>query len=1172
MAIRLIAGRAGSGKTHHCLSEACRELQRSRVDGPRLVLLVPEQAGLQMERALLSMLTPPSLGRCEVLSFRRLAFRIFSESLGPQPLPMTPTGRQMALRYIIARHARSLREFSKVSDRPGFLTAVASGIVELIQEAVTPDDLDAAATAAESDNDPTSSRLHDMAVIFRAYLEYLGSERVDPEAVLDLARSQVASLKWPDGSRIWIDGFAGLTQQQIRMIIALSGRAMSVDVALLLDPLTRGLGDVELPLDDLSLFARTERTWFTLAQAAQEAGIAVDEPVILGESGLPRFSRAPQLAELERKLFRSFADTGSRTSSVPLSQASVQIVVSPDRRKEVDAAVTAIVDLVQRDESPMRYRDIAIVVRELTPYHDLISSALAERQIPFFIDRRRPTYHHPLVQFVRALTGLIGSAPYGQSILAILKSGLSGLDDDRAAAVENYFLAHGLDRASLWETDWTYPTANRGGSGQGVQEAGDSLASINGSRQYLVATLRPWWPSDGAQIDRFLCHEWLERLLAALERFRVRMKLLYWIDDAMNEGRIDEAAEHEHVWDELAKLFDEADGTLGRESMTGRQFREVIESGLADFTLGLVPSTLDQVLVSSIERSRHPPIRAAFVLGFCEGQFPARILDDDIFGEDDRRRLQSSGVTLNLDRSQKLLDERMLAYIAFTRPSELLWVSYPGADETGKPLSPSPYLPPLKSASGAVPIAATDRLRTDAAWPESAADISSVTALTSCIVDRIRGWCEGRLSPSEAADWHAIYNWSRSCGSVRGFVQAALQSLKKPQEAKLTPGAREAIWRRPYRTSVTALETYAECPFKHFAGQGLRLEPRPIHELSRLDLGRIYHEVLEQFVAELSDAGLTLRDVSSDDIARSLSRLFEHVVPQYAETVRIDENKIQGTVARGERELLAAKEGERFSLGQASLKPIATEQVFGMSGDNPLPALVLKTIQGESVELRGKMDRIDLLRSGNNTLAVVFDYKRSLGRSLKLDEAFHGLSLQLLAYLLVIKDHGEKLGVGRLIPGAAFYLPLLAGLKKVDHPSDVESGDELPLSPYRPRGVFDFDWIDALDPTSSTGWSKSLQVFRSRDGGLAHINSIDAVPSGKLSLLLNHVRSRMAELATRWIDGDISVSPVMLGTWTPCETCQYKSVCRIEHATRHVRRLEPMSRSDVLEKVGSGNE
>ena len=1166
MAIRLIAGRAGSGKTHHCLARIVGELETSRTEGPRLILLVPEQAGLQMERALLSMLSPPALGRCEVLSFRRLAHRILNDSSGSQPIPMTPTGRQMALRYIIARQSRTLREFSKVSDRPGFLASIADGIVELLQETVTPDDLDAAAKSAESDNDPTSPRLHDMAVIYRAYLDYLGTQRIDPEAVLDLARTQLTQLSWPDGARIWIDGFAGLTRQQVRMVVALAERAAGVDVALLLDPAMRRVSDLDAAPDDLSLFARTERTWFALARAARDAGVGTDDPVVLGDTELPRFIHAAQIADVERSLFR--VQPRTKDSAGTGDEKNVYIIRAPDRRAEVEAVMAALIDLVQRPNAPLRYRDIAIVVRDLTPYHDLISAALAARGIPFFIDRRRPTYHHSLVQFVRALLEIPGGGAFDQSIITILKTGLSGLDDAASAALENYVLAHGLGNSALWENDWPFAVKLPSRADRNSQTARAALAAVNASREFLLHHLADWLPREETSKDRPACREWLTRLVAVIERFDIRKSLAAWSASATKSRKLDEAAEHEQVWDDLVKLLDEAADTLGDEPMTGQQFREVIEAGLAEFTLGLVPSTLDQVLVSSIERSRHPPVKAVFVLGFNEGQFPARQTDDPILGEEDRARLETSGVALGPNRTQRLLDERMLAYIAFTRPSEFLWVSFPESDETGKPLAPSPYLPSLCAASGAEAIDATNWLTGGSSWPKEAGALSSVTGLASNLLDKLRAYCEERLDGTDVATWLALYNWARDSESVRPRLEAAIRALGKPIEATLTPPARAALWPAPHKTSVTALESFAACAFQHYANYGLRLEPRPLHELSRLDLGRIYHDVLEQYVNELNETGHTLKDLSPQQIAESITRLFQHVVPKYAEEIRLDPGKSRAAVERGTRELRSAKEGEQFSLGGSALKPIATEQAFGMSGENALPALALKTPGGNTVELRGKIDRIDTLEHNGKHLAVVFDYKRSLGRTLSLDEAYHGLSLQLLAYLLVIRDHGQSLANTKLIPGAAFYLPLLARIGKIDHPSELEAGGDAVFKPYRPRGVFDFDWIDALHPESIDGWSSKLQVYRKKDGTLGQEEKSDAIESGRLKAMLDHVRAKMAELADQWIGGDILVRPALHGTWSPCATCNYRSVCRIEYATRDINIMEPLKRGEVLEKVG----
>lgn len=1172
MSVRLIAGRAGSGKTHHCLTRIRQELARNLVDGPRLILLVPEQAGLQMERALLAMSDRPALGRCEVLSFRRLAHRILSESVGPAPTPLTPIGRQMAMRFLIARRRRELKEFGKVADRGGFLSAVCGGIVELLQEAVTPDQLDLAASAARDEGHPSAPRLHDMALLFRAYLEYLGSDRVDPESVLDLARARLAALSWPDGASIWVDGFAGLTQQQVRMGTALARRAAGVEIALLLDPASMHRTRSPDLHDELSLFARTERTWLALSRTLQEEGVSIEEPLYLQGKPPPRFAASPELSNLEARLFSGPAVLSPASSSTSTGQ--VHLIRAADRRSEVEVAVTALVDLVQRDPAPLRYRDAAIIVRDLTGYHDLISSALAARSIPFFIDRRRPTTNHPVVQFVRGLLSMHGDAAFDQCIAQILKTGLSGLEDADAEAIENYLLAHGMVSAAAWEEAWSYAPISSRPESADTDWGKLTLKRLTAARQHLRDRIGDWWPSkphgDAEAMDirqAQSCKKWVGDLYGVLERFEVRDRLREACADAAAQDRLDEVEEHQQVWADLVKLLDEAAEALADEPMNGRQFRDVIDSGLSEFTVGLVPATLDQVLVSSIERSRHPPVRAVFVLGFGEGQFPGRPAEDPVFSDDVRKQLDRSGIALPQSRVRRIFDERILAYIALTRPSEFLWVSYPESDEAGKPLAPSPYWTAVEAAA-AIPVkAAEDWLCSGRLGPARLAAVSSVSTMASFLAEAIRAECAGLLPEAEAPIWGAFYEWARITPAVRAKVAAVLAALAPPESAALSDKARSALWRRPHRISVTALERFAECPFAHYAAYGLRLEPRPVHEVSALDMGRIYHTILEQFVNELSESGRALRDVSPEQIAVDLARLCENVVPAYAQTVRMEPGKRRGAIWRGRRELPAAKRGEKAALDASGLRTAATECEFGIDPSRGLPALKLRTSKGIDVELRGKIDRVDLLQDGDTRLGVVFDYKRSIGRTLQLDEVFHGLALQLFAYLLVLQEYGEKLAGGKVEPGGAFYLPLLAGYERVDHPADAAKDDFNAYKVYRPRGVFDFDWIDQLDPNCKTNWSRAFSVYRKSDGTLGHENRGDAVPAGRLPKLLDHVRRTMITLIDRWLDGDISVSPVILGRWSPCEKCLYRNVCRIEYAGRQGRRLETMSRQDVLRRI-----
>lgn len=1207
MAVRLIAGRAGSGKTHACLAQIHDALAEDLIDGPKLILLAPEQAALQMERALVTMSPAGALGRCEVLSFRRLAHRILNETTGPSPTPLTALGRQMALRYLIGRRRKELREFSRVAERPGFVAAIARGIAELLQEQVGAAELRAAAEAADAESDPSAARLRDSAVLLEAYLEYLGEGRVDPESVLALARRRLAAAPWIAGSHIWIDGFAGLTRQQMDMIVALAGLAAHVDVALLLEPgrlddgSRCGFRSDSQPGE--AVLHHTERTWLALAEAFREAEVAIEPPLILNPSPLPRFERCDALARLESRFLaqpvrvagpplthsvqsppvisRSKMDErvdcgwGCQTAGDTAHRAAahVRLIRAADRRTEVRAAVTALMDLVQRSRDPLRYRDIAVVVRDLEPYSDLISAELGARGIPFFIDRRRPTHHHPLVQAVRALLAMHGEGPFDLPISQLLKSGLAGLSDDAADALENYVLAHGIVSAEVWEEAWTHPVrAAWGDDAPDTPAARRSLWEVNATREALRSSIGEWWPSAGSRGAQPACSQWTRRLYAVLERLQVRDRMGDWIASAAEGGELDEAEEHRQVWDDFTRLLDEATDALGSQRMTARQFRDVIEAGLAEFTLGLVPATLDQVLVSSIERSRHPPVRAVFVLGFAEGEFPARLGEDSIFSDDERERLNRAGVALGRTRRRRMLDERMLAYIALTRASEALWVSYPESDAQGRPVNPSPYWQSIRAALPELPVEAvvsgTDGALERGPKGTVAAPVSSVSDLSGGIAENLRAWCEEGGQAKQHGPWLALYEWARTAGgAIRERVAAALAALGDEPEAALSGAAASAIWPPPHRTSVTQLESFAACPFQHFARYGLRLSPRARHEIGAVELGSLYHRVLEQFVNELNDTGHRLADLSDAEIAADIARLCDLAIPQFAERLRIDAARQRHIGWRGGRDLKAAVAGQRKRLGRSALQPLMTERTFGGADEGSLPALEITTPGGRTVAVRGKIDRVDVVESGGQTLAVVFDYKRSVGRRLHLHMVFHGLALQLATYLIVLRECGGDDAQRRLVPGGAFYLPLVGAFARVDHPSDADEASFDPYDAFRPRGVLDFDFLEALDPGAVSGADRAFAVKVKKDGGIRDLEKSDAVAGGVLPRLLDHVRRSMGELADRWLSGDISVSPVQVGTTTPCPHCPYIGVCRFEYPTHQPRLLPMLKRSEVIERV-----
>ncbi len=338
----------------------------------------------------------------------------------------------------------------------------------------------------------------------------------------------------------------------------------------------------------------------------------------------------------------------------------------------------------------LRYRQIGVIVRDLEPYHDLLASVFAAHGIPCFIDRRRSVSHHPLVELVRALLRLLVEDWPSTAAAAMLKSGLTPIPRNRADLVENYLLAHGIVGWATWcGGDWTYRRRMVGADEEPAEPdplEERTLAKANYARRCVCDLLRDW--ANPASHQPQGGREWADRLYKTLERLKVAQRLARW-------GRAGRSAadalgqelhqQHVRAWGLLVQLLDDLVAGLGDEPLTAEQFQATIEAGLEAFSLPLIPPVVDQVVIGSVERSRQPEIAAAFVLGFNEGLFPHRPGQDVLLCDAEREQIGQVTESVDLPTGrQRLFDERMLAYIALTRASRYVWLSYAQADETGK--------------------------------------------------------------------------------------------------------------------------------------------------------------------------------------------------------------------------------------------------------------------------------------------------------------------------------------------------------------------------------------------------------------------------------------------------------------------------------------------------------
>lgn len=1174
MAVRFIIGRAGSGKTHYCLESVRQRLRDDPVDGPRLVLLVPEQAGLQVERALLDLARVPCAHRADVLSFRRLAFKVLETAGAPARQALSEPARAMVLRHLVRRHARSLQFYRRAEGLGGFFDQLGATITELIQEDLKPEDLSPDAEMSGSESDPAAAaKLHDLRLLYRAYLDYLGESRLDPSQYLLAARGLVARCPWLHDALVWVDGFASLSRLEASVLIALTRICRCVEFTLLLDPDLCTATGAPAALGRLGLlFRRPLQSYTDLRRAFLEAGVAVEPPLLLRPDRPPRFAGQPWLAKLERTVFvqESVADT----QGVESEAAAVELVELPSRRVEVDYAVSCIhrwVRTRQGDGPPLRYRDVALIVRDLEPYHDLLRAALNARGIPFFIDRRRGIAHHPLVELLRGGAAACADDLALEPMRLMLKTGLLPLAAAEADELENYLLAYGVHGRELWNQEWTAPSTAVLAADKVAQEpaAAERAAwqRIDAARRSVLNALAPLGEFASAA-RRHPGPEWARVVRDWLAHLGVDRLMGEWTAAAEAEGDSDTAAEHRQVWRDLFTFLDDLSFAFGDIELGIDEFVELLEQGLGTLTLGLAPPMIDQVLVGSIERSRHPDIRAAVLLGFNDGIFPRRAAEESILNDDDRRRLRDRGVPVGPPARTRILDEALLLYIALTRPSERIVITWAAADEDGRALRVSPYAQDLLRACPGLTVAQVpDPVRTRGTWDVlTAADLHTRLPL------------EFRLRPPREGDnavlrgrWNALYQRMVSEPEVDTALRRALAALEGDKVSALSGDTVQRLYAGPWRASVSRLETYAACPFQYFARHVLRLEERAEAALAPVDIGKVHHAVLEDFVKDLAVHRQSLADLPEDVWPQRLQESCERVAGRMSSERCSARARDSYLLRRSAAQLARLIRAQRRAAQGGSARPRAAELAFGFDQAGALPALTLTTPRGRTVRLRGFIDRVDLAELGDETLGIVIDYKLTRDKRLDFSRVYHGLSLQLLGYLLVLAQHGETLAGRCVRPAAALYVSLTPQLQTVVHPSDVDAHRaEDPARAHRPRGLIRAEAFEVLDRACVAGRSALYNVMRKKDGGLGDADRSDAAEAADFEAMLAHTRWKLGELADGILDGDIAVRPYRLGNFSPCSWCAMSAVCRFEMGVSEVRFLEPWRRSEVLERVTSG--
>jgi ATP-dependent helicase/nuclease subunit B len=1135
MTVQFILGRSGTGKTHYCIETIVEALLQNNTQP--LLFLVPEQATYQAQRAILNDPRITGYNRLHVLSFDRLSFFLLGKNVARPAI--SRLGRTMVIQRILRDCSDKLNIFGGSARHPGLGKRLADTITQLQQYANSPDDVKGLVEKLQKQSADflTTAKFTDIGIVFEEYLKFIEGRFLDPDIQLTAACGAVTKADFLHGAKLWVDGFAGFTAGELALLTELLKAVEDAQIALCLDPATADPANPDkTQIDPTDLFGATMQTYAELVERIKKCKLKLAKPIILDKSH--RFSGSPPLGHIERNVF------STKPKKIPADD-KIRIVSAPNARAEVQFVARQITKLVRHDG--YRYRDVAVIASDIDAYENYIKASFEDYNIPVFIDKRIPLNQHPVIELISsALAAVTNDFPAGQ-IFAYLKTDILDIERIDVDLLENYCIAFGIT-TSDWVSDkpWRYA----GNKAEQFDE--QHVDRIRKKAIEPLLTLRKQLVDDDGKSRMLFPEQFIKIIFDFLETIGVRNRLALWVEEALRQGNFAAADEHRQLYDRLIDIFDELVEAFSGTVLSCEDYLAIVRSAFSQMTLAFIPPNLDQVLVGSIERSRHPDLKAVFLIGATERQFPTPIVFDSILSENDRLAAASSGLDLPPGVRQELANRPYLAYIAFTRPSQLLCITYPAVDQKSNAVVRSPFVDDLCSLF--------DDLEEES--------IASTSPAVEDVCNRFE--LEDTLC-SGSTELHGILQQILNDDQLGDIGSRVAFAINYENKADLSDSVVRQLFAGEISSSASRLSTFAACPYKHFARYVLELKKRDEFKLEPLDLGDFYHRALDALLKRAVADKVDFATIQPAALIKIINEEIEKLCSEDSFIAKFKAHSPHNTfIVRSATEYLQDCVVAVSQMVRAgSFRPAMSEISFGQpkSSGPSIGEFKMALGDGRSVSLNGRIDRLDVAQIDGRKIALIFDYKKRSESSFSWAEFFYGLDIQLAIYMLAVLKAADAHKIAADVAGA-FYLPVEMSPESVDI---GKAADNNPKFAHKARGIFNGEYANLLD-RSASGDSSFYNFFVKKDGQpYGRYTMLGALYPADFEAFLKFCSRKIAGLAEQITSGKITAEPYRLGGVSPCSRCDYKPVCRFDWQINDYNLLASVNKQQVLEQITNTN-
>lgn len=905
--LKFIFGLPRSGKT----TEILKIVKNLTELNKKSVIIVPEQASFETEKAVLHTVGDAFALNVEVISFSRLQEEVSRKIGGISAKILKDSDKIIFMNRALCQIAPELKLWGKYANSLTFARTMLDTIGEFKISAVSVSEIKTAQLLAQSI--ALRNKLHDLALIYETYETLIAERYIDPVDNLTKLYLNLENYPYFANKTVFIDGFKGFTGQQFKIISRIFSQANDVYFAFTNDILTNKQFDV---------FANIRTAVSRIEKLAKAHNVAICEPMVLNKS----YYNSESLRQVERLL--------SDNEFKKVNNGEVTICRADTIFEEAEFVARTIRRLVRTEK--YRFRDFVIIARDTEKYAIAVEYACQKNKIDCFLDKKLSL--SDFVLSVAALAAIRALDFSTENILRFHKSGINVLSCEEISALENYTYLWNIN-GEIWLEDWEMDV--RGFVNQeSTEDFVFALENINSIRKKAIEPLLEF-----KQNFKGSARSMAKAIFDLFEKCSAADTLKKMCSDFSNSDIYSEDI-LKQSYDLFMNILDSLVICFGERTLKTTEFYDALNLALSLEEVGIIPQTVDQVIFGQADRIRPSNPKVAFILGANQGVFPKYSENNGLFAVKERKMLIDLGIDITDNLIYTSVDENYLVYCNLCCPSDKLYICYSAQTLKGEDLTEASFVSSLKENLSSESILEPPQNLSSETVPET---VDSAFSQLCRSFRNIKAFTTLKAAIDRNSDVSKTDNLVLA-------VTSKNRSITKENARKL--------YGKDIYMSASKFDAFNRCAFSYFCKYGLRLNKLQPADFDVLQRGTIVHYVLERIISEFKESIKNFTREKLDSLCDFYINEYLDAVVGFRSVQTAKHDFLISKISRSLKEVVWHLSQE---FAQSDFKPTHCELKIG--GNSGIP-LKFDYTDGEII-INGSIDRVD---EYNGYIRIV-DYK-----------------------------------------------------------------------------------------------------------------------------------------------------------------------------------------------------